>query len=57
MGLIFMIVVLFVLAQFFGGRGFFCRGRSYDEVDELRKELRELKEEIEKLKQEKTKEL
>ena len=37
MGLIFMIVVLFVFAQFFGGRGFFCRGRGYDEVDELRR--------------------
>ena len=53
MGLLFMIVVIFVLAHFFSGRGFYWRSRSYDELDELRKEMRELKEEIEKLKKEK----
>lgn len=49
MGLIFILVVLYFISQFFGGRGGFCGGRRYDEIEILRKEIRELKDEIEKL--------
>lgn len=49
-GIIFIIIILFAISQFFGGRGGFCSGWKYDEIENLRKEVRELKDEVEKLK-------
>ena len=48
-GLVFIIVVLFVISRFFGGGRWFCGGRRYDEIDDLRREIRDLKDEIAKL--------
>ena len=50
MGLIFMIMVLFAVFRFSGGRSGFCGGRRPDEIDDLRREIRDLKDEIAKLK-------
>ncbi len=49
LGIVFIIVMLFAISRFFGGAGWFCGGRRYDEMDDLRKEIRELKDEIAKL--------
>ena len=49
-GLVFIIVVLFAISRFFGRGGGFCGGRRYDEIDDLRREIRDLKDEIAKLK-------
>ena len=49
MGLIFMIVAMFAIFRFFGGRSGFCGGRRPDEMDDLRREIRDLKDEIAKL--------
>ncbi len=49
MGLIFMIVVMFAVFHFFGGRSGFCGSRRYDEIEDLRREIRDLKDEIAKL--------
>jgi len=49
-GFIFIIIVLFAISRFFGGRDGFCCGWRDNEKDDLRKEIKELKEEIEKLK-------
>jgi hypothetical protein len=46
MGLIFMIVLMFAVFHFFGGRSGFCGGRRSDEMDDLRREMGELKDEI-----------
>ncbi len=46
MGLIFMIVALFAVFHFFGGRSGFCGRRRPDEIDDLRREIRDLKDEI-----------
>ncbi len=48
-GLVFIIVVLFAISRFFGGGIGFCGGRRYDEIDDLRREIRDLKDEIAKL--------
>ena len=48
-GLVFIIVVLFAISRFFGGGRWFCGGRRYDEIDDLRREMRDLKDEIAKL--------
>jgi hypothetical protein len=47
-GLVF-IVVLFAISRFLGGGIGFCGGRRYDEIDNLRREMRDLKDEIAKL--------
>ena len=49
MGLFFVIVVLFFISQFFGRRRGFCGGRRYDEIEDLRREIRELKDEVARL--------
>jgi hypothetical protein len=49
MGFIFLIIVLFVVFHFFGGRSGFCGGRRSDEMDDLRREIRDLKDEIARL--------
>ena len=49
MGLIFMIMVLFAVFHFFGGRSKLCGGRRYDEMEDIKKEIRDLKDEIAKL--------
>jgi hypothetical protein len=48
MGLIFFVVI--VLALYFNSRNFPMQGGHYDEVEDLRRQVRELKEEIETLK-------
>jgi len=48
-GLVFIIVVLFAISRFFGGGIGFCGGRRYDEIEDLRREIRDLKDEIAKL--------
>jgi hypothetical protein len=51
MCLVFIIVVLFAVSRFLGGRGGFCGGRryDYDEIGDLRREIRELKDEVARL--------
>ena len=49
MGLIFMIVMFFVMSRICIGRTSFCDMRRNDEGDDLVRAIRELKEEIEKL--------
>ena len=49
MGLAFMIVCLFAISRFFGGGAGFCGGRRYNEIEDLRREMRELKDEIARL--------
>ncbi len=49
-GLVFVIVALFAISRFFGGGGWFCGGRGYDEIEELRREIRDLRDEIGRLK-------
>ena len=49
MGLVFMIMVMFAVFHFFSGRSGFCGSRRYDEIEDLRREMRELKDEIVKL--------
>ena len=48
MGLVFFVVI--VLALYFNSRNFPMQGGHYDEVEDLRRQIRELKEEIENLK-------
>ncbi len=48
-GLIFVIVMLFAISRFFGGGFGFCGGRRYDEIEDLKREMRDLKEEVAKL--------
>jgi len=48
MGIIFLVVI--VLALYFNSRNFPMQGGHYDEVEDLRRQVRELKEEIENLK-------
>jgi len=48
-GLAFMILCLFAISRFFGGGAGFCGGRRYNEIEDLRREMRELKDEIAKL--------
>ena len=48
-GLIFVIVMLFAVSRFFGGRFGFCGDRGYDEIEDLKSEIRDLKEEVAKL--------
>lgn len=48
-GLAFMIVMVFAVSRFFGRGVGFCGGRRYDEIDDLRREIRDLKDEIAKL--------
>ncbi len=48
-GLAFMIVCLFAISRFCGGRVGFCGSRRYNEIEDLRKEMRELKDEIAEL--------
>jgi hypothetical protein len=48
-GLVFIIVVLFAISRFSGGGIGFCGGRRYDEIEDLRREIRDLKDEIAKL--------
>jgi hypothetical protein len=48
-GIVFIAVILFVISRFFGRGGPFCGGRRYDEIDDLRREVRELKDEVAKL--------
>ena len=45
-GLAFMIVCLFAISRFFGGGAGFCGRRRYNEIEDLRREVRELKGEI-----------
>jgi hypothetical protein len=47
MGLVFMVIVL---SLYFGSRNYPIQGGHYDEVEDLRRQIRELKEEIENLK-------
>ena len=47
--LVFIIVVLFSISRIFGRRGSFCGGKRYDEIDDLRREVRELKDEVARL--------
>ena len=49
-GLCFFIAMLFAISRFFGRGTGFCGGRRYDEIDDLRREIRDLKDEIAKLK-------
>jgi hypothetical protein len=48
-GLTFMIVCLFAISRFFSDRVGFYGSRRYNEIEDLRKEMRELKDEIAKL--------
>jgi hypothetical protein len=48
-GLAFMIVCLFAISRLFRGGAGFCGGRRYNEIEDLRREMRELKDEIAKL--------
>ena len=48
-GLAFIILILFAISRFFGSGVGFCGGRRYDEIEDLRREMRELKDEISKL--------
>jgi hypothetical protein len=59
-GILFLLIVLFIVGRFFGGWGNFCGRPSVGPRDEeafkeLKKEIQELKEEIRELKKEKTK--
>lgn len=46
-GLVLMVIVLFL---YFSSRSYPTQGGHYDEVEDLRRQIRELKEEIENLK-------
>lgn len=46
-GLILMVIVLFL---YIGSRSYTMQGGHYDEVDDLRRQIRELREEIKTLK-------
>ena len=48
--LVFIIVGLFCISRFFGRGSPLCGGRRYDEIDDLKRELRELKDEVARLK-------
>ncbi len=48
-GFAFVIVCLFAISHLFRGEAGFCGGRRYNEVEDLRREMRELKDEIAKL--------
>ncbi len=48
-GLAFMIICVFAVSRFFRGGMGFCGGRRYDEIDDLRREIRDLKDEMAKL--------
>jgi cell division protein FtsL len=48
MGLIFFVII--VLALYFNSRNYPMQGGHYDEVEDLRRQVRELKKEIENLK-------
>ncbi len=48
-GLALMVICMFGMARFFRTRAGFCGGRRYNEIEDLRKEIRELKDEITKL--------
>jgi hypothetical protein len=52
-GLVFIIVVLFAISRFFGGGIGFYGSRRYDEIDDLRREMRDLRDEIAKLRKKK----
>lgn len=59
-GILFLLIVLFIVGRFFGGWGGFCGRRPAGPRDdeafkELKKEIQELKEEIREMKKEKTK--
>jgi hypothetical protein len=49
MGFVFVILVLFAISRLFGGGAGFCGCRRYNEIEDLRREMRELKDEIVKL--------
>jgi hypothetical protein len=49
-GLVFMVIVIFLLFQFFGTRCFPMRGGNYNELEDLKKQIREIKDDIENLK-------
>lgn len=48
-GLAFIIIVLFAISSLLSGRVGFCGGRRYDEIEDLRREIRGLKDEVAKL--------
>ena len=48
-GFVFILFCLFAMSRFFGGGAGFCGGRRYNEIENLRREVRELKVEIAKL--------
>lgn len=48
LGLVFFVVIVLVL--YFNSRNFPMQGGHYDEVEDLRRQIRDLKEEIENLK-------
>jgi len=48
-GVGFIIVILFAISRFFVGGAGFCGGRRYDEMEDLRREIRGLKDQVAKL--------
>jgi hypothetical protein len=48
-GFVFVVFCLFAMSRFFAGGAGFCGGRRYNEIENLRREVRELKGEIAKL--------
>ncbi len=48
-GLAFMIICLFAISRCFRGRAGFCGSARYDEIEDLKREIRELREEVTKL--------